>query len=107
MTTDELLDKLGPEYRMNMEKDRQTYFLDVLVKLCQIFKCTGMINELNENFPMIKFLESFYDAGFYKGFVYGFDSGENHIVEDSDIPLKYTKEISDEINQEILEKTLK
>lgn len=106
MTTDEWLDKLGSEYRISMEKDRQTFFLDVLVKLTDVFKCTSLINELNENFPMIKFLEAFYDAGFYKGLSYGIESAENRIVEDSDIPIKYTKEIADEINQEILESTM-
>ena len=106
MTTDEWLDKLGSEYRISMEKDRQTFFLDVLVKLTDVFKCTSLINELNENFPMIKFLEAFYDAGFYKGLSYGIESAENRIVEDSDIPIKYANEIADEINQEILESTM-
>lgn len=106
MTSEEWLDKYGPEYRITMEKDRQSYFLDSLIKICTVFKCTEMVNELNENFPMVKFLETFYNAGFYKGLSYGFDMGEHHIVEDSDIPLKYSQEIADEINQEILNKTM-
>ena len=30
MTLDEQLDKIGPEYKIQMEKDRQEYFLDVV-----------------------------------------------------------------------------
>lgn len=107
MTVDEQLDKLGSEYKIEMEKARQLYFIEVLVKLTDVFKCTKMINDLNEAFPMIKFLEAFYNAGFYKGLNYGFESKENMIVDDIDIPIKYSKEIEDEINREILEGTSK
>ena len=106
MSADEWLDKLGSEYRIQMEKDRQTFFIDTIVKLCEVFKCTGIVNSLNEEFPMIKFLEAFYDAGFYKGLAYGIESAEKHVVEDSDIAIKYGQEIADEINQDLLEKTM-
>ena len=107
MTLDEQLDKLGPEFRIKMEKDRQNYYLDVLVSICKVFKCAKMVNELNEVFPMIKFLESFYSAGFYKGLTYGIDAGEEIIVPDTDIPIKFTDKISDEINESILKKVRK
>lgn len=102
MTLDEQLNKLGSEYRINMEKNRQEYFLNVLVNLSDVFKCTEMINTLNDIFPMIKFLESFYNAGFYNGLSYGIDSVNNMVVDDSDIPLKYSTEAADEINERIL-----
>lgn len=105
MTLDEQLDKIGPEYKIQMEKDRQEYFLDVLMKVSDVFKCTKLVNELNDMFPMIKFLETLYTAGFYKGLSYGIETTENRVVDDSDIPVKYGKEIADEINQEILEGT--
>lgn len=105
MSVDEILDKLGSEYKLTMEKDRQKYFLDSLQKLCDIFKCVGIINDMDDKFPMIKFLETLYNVGFYRGLQYGFDSNENMIVDDSDIPLKYSDEISEEINQSILERT--
>ena len=106
MTLDEQLDKIGPEYKIQMEKDRQEYFLDVLLKVSDVFKCTKLVNELNDMFPMIKFLETLYTAGFYKGLSYGIETSEKMVINDSDIPVKYSKEISDEINQEILEGTL-
>ena len=105
MTLDEQLDKIGPEYKIQMEKDRQEYFLDVLMKVSDVFKCTKLVNELNDMFPMIKFLETLYTAGFYKGLSYGIETAENRVVDDSDIPVKYGKEIADEINQEILDGT--
>ena len=105
MTLDEQLDKLGPEYKIQMEKDRQEYFLDVLMKVTDVIKCTKLDNELNDMFPMIKFLETLYTAGFYKGLSYGIDTTENMVVNDSDIPVRYGKEIADEINQDILEGT--
>ena len=107
MTIDEQLDKIGPEYKIQMEKDRQEYFLDVLMKVSDVFKCTKLVNELNDMFPMIKFLETLYTAGFYKGLSYGIETSEKMVINDSDIPVKYSKEISDEINQEILEGTMK
>ena len=107
MTLDEQLDKIGPEYKIQMEKDRQEYFLDVLLKVSDVFKCTKLVNELNDVFPMIKFLETLYTAGFYKGLSYGIETSEKMVINDSDIPVKYSKEISDEINQEILEGTMK
>ena len=107
MTLDEQLDKIGPEYKIQMEKDRQEYFLDVLMKVSDVFKCTKLVNELNDMFPMIKFLETLYTAGFYKGLSYGIETSEKMVINDSDIPVKYSKEISDEINQEILEGTMK
>ena len=107
MTLDEQLDKIGPEYKIQMEKDRQEYFLDVLLKVSDVFKCTKLVNELNDMFPMIKFLETLYTAGFYKGLSYGIETSEKMVINDSDIPVKYSKEISDEINQEILEGTMK
>ena len=106
MTVDEQLDKLGSEYKIEMEKERQRYFLEVLIKLTDLFKCTDMVNDLNGMFPMIKFLEAFYNTGFYKGLNYGIDSVENMEFNDSDVPVKYGKEIADEINQEILERTM-
>ena len=105
MTLDEQLDKLGPEFRIKMEKDRQNYYLDTLVAICKVFRCSKMVNELNDVFPMIKFLESFYNAGFYKGLIYGIDAGENVVIPDTDIPIKFTDKISEEINQSILNKT--
>ena len=105
MTLDEHLDKIGAEYRIEMEKDRQEYFLSALMKITEVFKCTKLINELNDMFPMIKFLETLYNAGFYKGLNYGIESSEKIVVNDSDIPIKYGKEIADEINQEILDET--
>ena len=107
MTLDEQLDKIGPEYKIQMEKDRQEYFLDVLMKVSDVFKCTKLVNELNDMFPMIKFLETLYTAGFYTGLSYGIETSEKMVINDSDIPVKYSKEISDEINQEILEGTMK
>ncbi len=105
MTVDEQLDKLGPEYRIEMEKERQRYFLEMLVKITDVFKCTQMVNELNDIFPMIKFLEAIYDAGFYKGLNYGIDSVDKMVVDDTDIPVKYGMDVSDEINQSILDGT--
>lgn len=106
MTTDNWLDKFGSEYRIKMEDDRQRFFLDVLVKICDLFKCTKQINELTESFPVIKFLEAFYNAGFYKGLGYGIETGQNYVINDADIPIKYGQEVADEINQEILESTM-
>ena len=40
-----------------------------------------------------------------KGLNYGIETTENRVVDDSDIPVKYGKEIADEINQEILDCT--
>lgn len=105
MTLDEQLDKLGSEFRIEMEKNRQTYFIDALIKLTDVFKCTKMVNELSEVFPMIKFLETFYMAGFYKGLSYGIDAVDKMVVDDVDIPIKYANEVSDEINQKILDGT--
>lgn len=98
-TIEEQLDKLGIEYRINMEKDKDNRFPELAVALCDLFNCVTEINELQEKFPIILLLKSFYDAGFYRGLNYGIDSMENHVVEDSDLMVKY----ADEINQEILE----
>lgn len=98
-TIEEQLDKLGIEYRINMEKEKDNNFPKLMLALCELFQCSKAVNESQEHFPMIIFLKSFYDAGFYKGLNYGIDSMENYVVEDTDLMVKY----SDEINQEILD----
>lgn len=98
-TIEEQLDKLGIEYRVNMEKDKDEHFPKLILALCEMFQCTEAVNKTQEHFPIILLFKSFYDAGFYKGLNYGIDSMENHVVEDSDLMVKY----SDEINEEILE----
>jgi len=99
-TIEEQLDKLGIEYRVNMEKNKDESFPELMLALCELFQCTKAVNEAQESFPMIIFLKAFYDAGFYKGLNYGIDSMENWVVDDNDLLVKY----QDEINQEILEK---
>lgn len=107
MTVDEQLDKLGPEYRIEMEKDRQKYFLETMISVINLFKCSEPINKLAEVFPIVRFLEAMYDAGFYRGLMYGIESTQNMIIPDSDIPVKYSQEMSDEINKAIIERNLK
>lgn len=89
-----------------MEKKRQEYFLDTLVSVSTVFKFTELINQLSKEFPIIKFLETLYNAGFYRGLTYGIDSAERIVVPDSDIPVKYSEEIAEEINRSIVEKNL-
>lgn len=97
----EQLDKLGQEYKLEMNKDKDEYFVNLFMSLVKIFKCEKEISKTQEVFPIIDFIKAFYEAGFYKGLNYGIDSAEHVVIDDNDMMLKY----SDEINKEILKET--
>jgi len=98
---EEQLDKLGQEYKLQMNKDKDEYFVNLFLTLTKVFKCEKEISKIVKVFPMVDFIKSFYEAGFYKGLNYGINSAETVVIDDNDMLLKY----SDEINEELLKDT--
>jgi len=91
------VDKMGLEFSTDLELYRENGFVDIYNTIVEFYKVGKDINEVSETgFPMVQFLQAFYDAGFYRGASFGMYAQENFEVSDMDMMVKRQDEIMNE-----------
>jgi len=82
---DEQLNELPSEFLDEMEYQKAQRWEDVFIYLTKEFNCLDDIVKMhNDNLPIIQFLRSFYDMGYYSGINFALDPQEKYKEEKQD-----------------------
>lgn len=91
------IDKLGIEYKTNMEIFKNREFAETFIDLCRYFKITDEVREANDSdTPVTPLFEAFFSIGFYKGIEYALNHNYDTEVSDTDLLLKHQDLLYDE-----------
>ena len=74
---EEQLQELPEEFPEEMERQRNERWADVFIYVARKYKCVNEIKQMQDNgVPIMSFLRSFYDMGFFSGVNFALDPGE-------------------------------
>lgn len=100
-TLKEHVDKLGAEYRTQMEIYKKQQFAETLIDLCNFFNITKEVREAeNNNEKIINVFDAFFSIGYYKGLEYGLNhNAETENISDIDLLTKHQDLLAEEYNK--------